>query len=52
MEYCYVTLSWGDMNKHLFTTDRALKEQRDNSTNKKKNKVNLKKKKTIVPKDS
>lgn len=45
MEYCYVTLSWGDMNKHLFTTDRALKEQRDNSTNKKKNKVNLKKKK-------
>ena len=21
MEYCYVTFSWEDMNKHLFTTD-------------------------------
>lgn len=44
MEYCYVTFSWEDMNKHLFTTDRALKEQRNNSaTNKKKKKEILKK---------
>lgn len=43
MEYCYVTFSWEDMNKHLFTTDRALKEQRNNSTTNKKKEIFKKK---------
>lgn len=32
MGYCFVKLSWGNINKHLLTTDMALKtEQRNNS---------------------